>query len=91
MIELVLSMRLEIAGNNLNKGKTQSVSSCVLKVIVEFKCGFIQGQYGKGKQVDETDGSESMNDQFGLTLLHLEFQENGMEPIFELQHSFLAG
>ena len=41
-------------------------------------------------QADGTEGIESMKDHFGAPLLHLEFQNNGIESILELQYSFLV-
>ena len=43
-----------------------------------------------GEQADRNEGSESMKDHFGAPLLYLEFHKNGIEPILELQYSFLA-
>ena len=39
------------------------------------------------KKANGANRSEMLLDRFRTPLLHFEFQEKGIEPIFELQHS----
>ena len=76
---LVLSMRLEITGYNVNEGNSQPVAGCVLKEVCESKSRFIKRQGWMGKQAFEAKGSEALEGRLGTPLLHLVFQKKGIE------------
>ena len=58
--DLVLQIRLETMGYNVNEGKFQPVAGCVLEQVCKSKSRFIKRQGWMGKQAYGAEGSEAL-------------------------------
>ena len=85
--DLVLQMRLEMTGYDINEGKFQPVAGCVLEQVCESEGRFIKRQCRMGKLVYGAEGSEALEGRLGTPLLHLVFLEKRIGQVLELQHS----
>ena len=74
--ELVLSMRLEIAGGNVNERKFWTVAGCVLEWVCESKGRFVKRQDCMGKQAYGAEGSKTLEGRLRTPLLHLVFRKS---------------